>query len=273
MTTGTLAVRPATPADKDAVIALSRAISRDDYIPEVYDDWIQDKGDGGFFVVEEDGRLVACYSVEFPRPGQAYLEAMRVHPAVQGRGLGSDICRLQVEQAYAMGAEEIYLLSALDNAPAHRIVEKNGFRRGPAWLVCDGVKEPPLLPTGRARLAAPGEVPPRTDGVIAAAYTGWVVMSASADDGNQGEAGVVDGPDGVEGLMLFTPNEDGLLIRRLEGTPEAAAELLGLAAREMRERSLPCLSVSLPLEAEPLLAPLRLDSAATFRAYVFHHQR
>lgn len=272
MTTGMLTIRPATAADRDAVIALSRAISPDDYIPEVYDDWLQDPGGGGLFVVELDGRIVACYALEFPRPGQAYLEAMRVDPTVQGRGLGSKVCRLQVEQACAMGAQDICLLSALHNHPAHRIVEKNGFRKGDAWLVYDELKALPPLPVGRARLARPGEVPRRADGVIASRQTGWVVIRASDADWDQGETAVVSGPGGIEGFMLFTPTDYALLIRRLEGAPEAAADLLGLAVREMRERSLPCLSISLPLAAEPLLAPLRLDPAQGFRAYVFHHE-
>lgn len=272
MTTGTLYIRLATAADRDTVVALSRAISPDDYIPEVYDDWIQDASPGGFFVVELDGRIIACYAVEFPRPGQAYLEAMRVHPETQGRGIGSDICRMQVEQAYTLGAQDIYLLSALQNHPAHRIVEKNGFRKGEAWLVYDELEALPSLPVGRARLARPGEAPRKADGVIASRQIGWVVMRASAADWDQGETAVVSGPGGLEGLMLYTPNDDGLLIRRLEGSPEAAADLLGFAVRQMRERALPRLAISLPLSAEPLLAPLQLDPTQGFRAYVFHHE-
>lgn len=282
MSSTPFAMRRATPADREAVVALSRAVNPDDFIAHVYDFWMGGDGPDGLYLAEQEGRLVGCYALEFHGPGQAYFLAMRIHPEAQGKGIGSLFCRAQVEQALSVGAEDIYLFSVLDNQRAHRTVAKNGFVNRGAWLVYDAVKElPASLPTGGARwaTAADAEAIARfrqersdgaLDGVIASPYTGWAIRTEEPGEWDLAQTALVEGADGLAGVMLLRPSEEDLLVRWLDGSPAAVADLLGLACAQRGE--LP-LSLSLPLAREPLLAPLGLDPEAAFRAYVFHFPR
>ncbi len=282
MSTATLHVRRATPADREAVIALSRAVSAHDFIEYGFDDWVAYAEPDGFFVAEQDGRMIGCYCLEFHAEGQAYFFAMRIHPGAQGKGIGTEFCRLQVEQARAAGAREIYLLSVLENLRAHRTVEKNGFVNCGAWLVYDELKQiPPQPPVERARWATVDDGPAierfrrarsngLLDGVIASRHSGWAVVTEGPEDWEIPKIAVVDGETGLVGLMLVSTTETGLLLRWLDGTPEAAADLLALLVRRMAGEGHAELGLSLPLSAEPLLVPLGLDPAEAFRAYVFH---
>jgi len=282
MSTAIMQVRRATPADKDEVVALSRAISEHDFIADGFDDWVASPGPDGFYVAEQDGRIVGCYCLEFHAEGQAYFFAMRIHPGAQGRGIGTEFCRLQVEQARAAGAREIYLFSVLDNHRAHRTVEKNGFVNRGAWIVYDAVKQiPPQPPVKRARWATPDDAPAierfrraRTHGplagVIASPGSGWAVVTEGPTDWRPEQIALVDGEAGLQGLMLVTPTDDGPLLRWLDGSPEAAADLLALFAKRLADDGHAAMGLSLPEAAEPLLTPLGLDPAGAFRAYVFH---
>lgn len=282
MTTTTFAVRRATPADKDEVIALSRAVSEHDFIAEIYDFWMTSDGPDGFYVAEQEGRIIGCYCLEFPDPDQAYFYAMRIHPHLQGKGIGSRFCRLQVEHARSLGATDIFLLSVTDNQRAHRTVEKNGFVNRGGWIIYDGLRKFRAQPAPhRARPARPEDGPlverfrreresGSLAGVIAAPYVGWTVKRMTPDDWDLANVAVVEGDTGLDGVMLLSDIREGLLIRWLDGTPEATADLIAYAVGRMEEKGQEALSLSLPLAAEPLLAPLGLDPAEAFRAYVFH---
>ncbi|MFZ5823289.1 MAG: GNAT family N-acetyltransferase [Bacillota bacterium] len=285
MTTTTFAVRRATPSDKDEVIALSRAVDEHDFIAEIYDFWMTAEGPDGFYVAEQEGRIIGCYCLELPGPGQAYFYAMRIHPNAQGKGIGSQFCRLQAEQARSLGAEDIFLLSVTDNLRAHRTVEKNGFVNRGAWIIYDGLREIPVQPAPHRARPALAEDGPRVErfrreratgplaDVISAPYVGWTVKRMMNDDWELANVVVVEGKTGLDGVMLLSDTRDGLLIRWLDGTPEAAADLIAYGVERMGEKGQEALSLSLPQAAEPLLAPLRLDPAAAFRAYVFHLDR
>lgn len=285
MNTTTFAVRRAAPSDRDEVIALSRAISEHDFIPEVYDFWMTRTGPDGFYVAEQDGRIVGCYCLELPGPGQGYLYAMRIHPEVQGQGIGSQLCRMQVEQARSIGSTDLYLLSVLDNHRAHRTVEKNGFVNRGEWLVYDAVRGfPPQPPVRKARPALPEErgaiqrfrmereeLRGSLAGLICSHYIGWTIKTAAPEDWEPANVVVFPGESGLEGAMLLSDTDEGLLIRWLDGSAEAAADLLSFAVRRAAETGQSGLALSLPLASEPLLAPLGLNPADAFRAYVFHH--
>lgn len=209
MTTAAFAMRRATPSDKEDVVALTRAISEHDFVADIYDWWMTATGPDGFYVAEQDGRIIGCYCLEFPGPGQAYLYAMRIHPEVQGQGIGSRFCRLQVEQARAAGAEDIFLLSVLDNHRAHRTVEKNGFVNQGPWLVYAGLKELPPQPSVRAaRPATPADLPDvarfrqETEGgplagMIASPDSAWAVRRMTGEDWDVANLVVVPGRNGL----------------------------------------------------------------------------
>jgi GNAT superfamily N-acetyltransferase len=275
-------MRRATPADKAAVLALSHAVDPEDYIPYLYDDWMAAAEPEGLYVAEQDGRIIGCHAVEFPAPHEAYFWAMRIHPEVQGKGIGSRYCQAQVAHAAAAGARSIYLLSVIDNVRAHRTVEKNGFVNRGAWLIYDELKGLRVTgAAGAARPARPEDLPRLeryrralpADGlsdVICAPSNPWTVMTMTPSDWSTGDLVVVDGAQDFAGVMLLRLTGTAVLIRRLEGTPEAARELLAYAVALAGRSDRLTLALSLPARSEPLLAPLELDPAQAFRAYVFH---
>jgi len=96
----------------------------------------------------------------------------------------------------------------------------------------------------------------------------WAVEDLVVVDGEAG--------GGLAGCMLLRQIDwDGppqLYIRRLEGTPEAAAALLDYARAWGGARGLEHWCLSLPARCEPLLAPLGLDSAKCERWYMFEYE-
>ncbi|MHB0886344.1 MAG: GNAT family N-acetyltransferase [Bacillota bacterium] len=129
-----LTYRRATEADKPAMLALAAAVDPDDYLPWVIDGYLKERP-GGFYVTEDEGGgLLALASITFIRPGQAFLRAMRVHPEAQGKGVGTEFTRFQVDEAERLGARAVRLLTAEDNLAVHRLAgEKLGFTLRGRW--------------------------------------------------------------------------------------------------------------------------------------------
>jgi GNAT superfamily N-acetyltransferase len=275
-------VRRATPADKESVLALARAIDPEDWIPEEYDSFMTEQPPGGLFVAEMDGRAVACYHVGLVAPGEAYLKAMRVDPQMQGRGLGSLLARAQVEQIRAIGPHNIHLISRTDNVPAHRAVMRAGFQAEGEWIVS------PDLPVADLSLSAPQKArPARPEDqaefgqclqelgprplrhLLCTPDSPHTVRNVQPEDWAPAHTVVVDGPLGVIGLMTLSFADGRALIRRLEGSPEVVADLLAYAVAEARRKECKELAVGLPAYCEPLLAPLGVAPEAWLRNYVF----
>ncbi|HEY3367542.1 MAG TPA: GNAT family N-acetyltransferase [Symbiobacteriaceae bacterium] len=273
-------LRRATPADRNAVTAIVEAFDPHDWVRDEFDTMLTVKPPAGLFVAEQAGQVFACHSVEFPGPGDAYLSAMRLHPSYQGKGLGTLLCRAQVEQVRAAGGENIFLLSKVTNTPAHQTVAKNGFENRGEWVVYDGLNPVALPDPKKARPGRPQDLVKvlrfrheqetgTLGSVIASSYSAWVVKTLRDSDWNPERMAVVEGGKTLEGLMLYNIHDGRLLIRRLEGTPAAAADLLAYAARESARHECKAWSIGLPKSAEPLLAPLNLDPEAAFYPYVF----
>jgi GNAT superfamily N-acetyltransferase len=98
---------------------------------------------GECWVVEADGRIVACVTIHPPganddcryyrRPGVASLHQLAVDPDHQGQGLSRRLLEHACERAVELGASEL----ALDTAePATRLVElyeRRGFAIVDRW--------------------------------------------------------------------------------------------------------------------------------------------
>lgn len=272
-------MRLAEPADKEAVVRLARAIDPEDYIPEMFDHAVAGQW---LYVAEQAGRVIGCHAFEWPQPDQQYLFAMRIDPAMQGKGIGSAYCRAQLELAKQAGARQVWLTSLVTNLPAHRTVEKNGFVKRGEWIAHDQLPVE-MLPAGptRARAGRPSDLallaPFRAlflGDVMASTDGAYAVASTVDSDWRVEELVVVDGEEGaLAGAMLLREIEwdDQLYIRRLEGTPEAALELLKHAGAEAQRRGKKLWTVSLPARAEHLLAPTGVDPTKAFRVFAFQY--
>jgi GNAT superfamily N-acetyltransferase len=272
-------MRLARPEDKAAVTEIAFAIDPEDYVPEFFDEFV---AGGRFWVAEQDGRVIGCHAHDWAVPGQMYLFAMRLDPAMQGKGIGSAYCRAQIERGVQLGARELWLNSVVGNVVAHRTVEKNGFVKRGEWICYDQlpVDMLPPGPSAKARAGRSADLPLLAP--FRALFLGDVMggpddpyHTASARDEDWVPEDLVvveDGDGGLAGAMLLreTPWAP-LYVRRLEGTPEAAAELLSYAGAEGRRRGKQVWAVSLPARAEHLLAPAHVDPAKAFRTYAFQH--
>lgn len=276
-------MRRATPGDRDAVVALCNAISDEDWVPQEYDRLMAEQEPRGLYVAEASGELVGIYHLHLTTPTEAYFSAMRISPSHQGRGIGSQFCRAQIEHALSVGATRIYLLSQVDNLPAHRTVMRNGFRNIGPWLIYGEIPSlPDPGPPRRARAARPHDLNgleelarrnriSEVDDLICIPETVYIVREMRRDDWEIDNTLVAEGDGGLEGALLYSVEDSWLSIRRLLGGFEVAHDLLALLARRASNLGLQGWSVGLPAHVEPLLHPLQLNPADAFRAFVFRY--
>ncbi|MBI3964591.1 MAG: GNAT family N-acetyltransferase [Chloroflexi bacterium] len=126
---GALAIRSATPADREAVLVFCQTgWNGGDYIEHVWDEWLNDP-DGRLIVATESERPVALVHMGRLSPRESWFQGLRVDPAVRQRGLATLLTEQLVRIAQSDGAKEIRLATSATNAPVHRMMAKLGFRR------------------------------------------------------------------------------------------------------------------------------------------------
>jgi putative acetyltransferase len=85
---------------------------------------------GRFWVVEEDGRLVASIGVApAPDPGRVLLQKLYVARSARRKGLGSRLVGLVEAEALTRHASAIELWTDTRFEPAHRLYESLGYAR------------------------------------------------------------------------------------------------------------------------------------------------
>ncbi len=120
-------VRPARPSDKAPLMSFIKDVwGGHDYIPKVWDDWLNDKR-GKMFVVEVDGVPVGMNRVRFLEDGSAWFEGVRVHPSFRGKGLASMLGENSMKFAKEKGVRIFRLTSGSHNKVAHRQIGRIRF--------------------------------------------------------------------------------------------------------------------------------------------------
>ena len=121
--------RPALRKDTEEVMELSSHIwDGGDYIPMVWEDWLVDP-DGFLGVAEMGGHVVGIFKLTKFTDREWYLEGLRVHPDVQGRGIAAHIHDYVVETWRRMGSGIIRLTTGSYNVKVHQMCERTGFKR------------------------------------------------------------------------------------------------------------------------------------------------
>jgi GNAT superfamily N-acetyltransferase len=124
----TILVRKALPSDKESLMSFIKDIwGGHDYIPQVWDDWLEDQS-GRMFVVEVDGVPVGMNRVRFLGDGTAWFEGARVHPKFRGKRLASMLGENSMRVAQDRGITTFRLTSGSNNRAAHRHVARMRFR-------------------------------------------------------------------------------------------------------------------------------------------------
>jgi GNAT superfamily N-acetyltransferase len=119
-------LRPAQPADTDAVLALNHAIyGADDYLPGDWQEWLAD--DASVTVAILDGAVVGLIHCVMLTADEAWLEGVRVAPAAQGRGIATALVQHAIQQARSHHAAVIRASTEETNAAMRSVLHGSGF--------------------------------------------------------------------------------------------------------------------------------------------------
>jgi ribosomal protein S18 acetylase RimI-like enzyme len=151
-------VRPAQPADHDAIGALSVAAYRGDgqtadghpYEAHLSDVAARARVAEVLVAVDEPtGQVLGAVTfvlagtplAEVSRPGEAEFRMLAVAPGAQGRGVGEALARACVERAAAHGCTGVAICVRDFAASARRLYDRMGFERAPDrdWSPLPGV--------------------------------------------------------------------------------------------------------------------------------------
>ena len=121
--------RPALPKDTEQVMELCSHIwDGGDYIPQVWHEWLADP-QGLLGVAELRGQVVGVFKLTKFQDQEWYLEGLRVHPDVQGKGIAGHIHEYVVETWRKMGSGTVRLVTHSENVKVHHMCEQSGFQR------------------------------------------------------------------------------------------------------------------------------------------------
>jgi GNAT superfamily N-acetyltransferase len=126
-----LLIRPARPEDRDPVFAISATVwEGHDYLPQVWDRWIDERADRGYLlVVECDDQVVAIQHTAIQPMGVAWMEGIRVHPDFRQRGIAGRLLEQALIEAPRHGCRRARLSTASLNQASSKAAENNGFRQ------------------------------------------------------------------------------------------------------------------------------------------------
>jgi GNAT superfamily N-acetyltransferase len=102
-----MTVREATPEDYEDVVAFTTDTwdELDDYIPDVYHEWLDEQGDGRMTLVADAGEDIAGIAqTVILSPTEAWSQGMRVNPAYRGQGISRAITEALFDWAGNQGA-------------------------------------------------------------------------------------------------------------------------------------------------------------------------
>ena len=115
--------------DLDAVLGFCLRIWQErDYSKKTWTDW-QGNRKRRVWIAEEDKTPIGIIRGEILSPTEAWMEGLRVDPDSHSRGVGSKLYSALFDDLRNHGMRAIRTLTAIDNRPAQRLVEKHGFIR------------------------------------------------------------------------------------------------------------------------------------------------
>jgi GNAT superfamily N-acetyltransferase len=227
-----LHIRPAHPADRDAVVAMVATVwGGDDYVPYVWDEWLTDPA-GPLLVGELAGRPVAIAKLTEIAPGEDWFGGLRVDPQMRGRGFARAMLRRCAEVSRQRGAHALRYLTDEDNPTMHRMGDELGFRLAyaPAWYraparagVSGAIAVPPeRLAQLRADLAR-SPLLARTARLYS--YEWYVFELTEARLREHLARGEVLALPDEDAWAIAIPREAGVWLAHVEGSPAALERL------------------------------------------------
>lgn len=163
-------VRNATPGDADAVIDFTRRIWTDrggDYLPHVYQDWIENDGDGQqtFVVDGGDDEIAGIVQAVMLSGHEAWFQGMRVNPDYRHEGVSAALNDASFDWAAERGATVGRIMVFSWNAAGLGTARAAGFDPGIEFRWAHPDPDPDALATIDAAASVTGDV--------AAAWSHW----------------------------------------------------------------------------------------------------
>jgi GNAT superfamily N-acetyltransferase len=134
-------VRRADARDTAAVVAFTRTTWDGwDYLPDVWASWLEAR-DGAVFAAEAaaegaetaHGRPIAVGRVALLSPSEAWMEGLRVDPAVRGRGVATAFQAAELNWAQAQGATIVRYTTGETNEASLHLGARHGFAVVGRW--------------------------------------------------------------------------------------------------------------------------------------------
>lgn len=224
-------------------MAMSKMIwGGSDYLPLIWDKWLADDK-GVLLTATLDGLPVGVSKVSVLAPGEIWLEGLRLHPDLHGKGLVKQINRIGFREAMKLNPKSIRYSTGAGNAASRHLGELRGF-----WMVARANWLWGKSLPGKPRLGRPAG-PSELDSVrryVAASECfeasgglcprGWK-FPALTDRRirsliRQARVLVAGGRRDIEGIAIYDIGEidDDVCLGYLDGSDEVMAEL----ARDVR---------------------------------------
>ncbi|MBX3085856.1 MAG: GNAT family N-acetyltransferase [Anaerolineae bacterium] len=128
-TLATLTIRRAQESDRADIESIAGQIWRGmDYLPMMFDRWLAD-AEGAFYIAEFEDRVVGTAKLSRLSDGEWWLEGLRVHPDLQGQGIGRRLHHAAIEQALQIGSGVLRFSTDEDYPPTHHYAAETGFVR------------------------------------------------------------------------------------------------------------------------------------------------
>ncbi len=237
-------VREAKREDRPHVEEIARLTwEGHDYLPRVFDSWLED---GHFYVIEEDGKVVATAKLTLLPCGVGWMEGLRVHPSYRGRGLARALHEFLISVGREMSSRgelrSLMYATYVKNEASIHLGEVTGFRVVKRFY---HLSKEPERPGVEIR-----EVEPRLPQLYLVPV-GWRFVRRCGDTLDWLKERVRAYEDGSgffvpkEPTTSFTPFDYGEVIEALKGMEE-------LASRERRK-----VNIMVPEERSEVVSKLR----------------
>jgi len=221
-------VRAARPGDRRAVRDLCDRIWDDDYVADVFVDWVRDRR-GRLWVACIDDKVVGVAKLTLLGDHEAWLHGLRVDPRHRRLGVATALFEHRLRRARRLGARVARLDTSENNAAVRRMASRRGFRvvgrygyfRRPARS-----GEPPRR-ARPAEIAALWRLTRESDGLLHDAYTRRHIARADiARATRDGCCVVADGSSGAAAVAIVAPHRERLGVAFLAGRGRPLVALL-----------------------------------------------
>jgi len=121
--------RPARQSDTEDVMELTSTIwEGDDYVPEVWAEWLVDP-EGMLAVAEHEDRVIGLGKLTWLAPGEWWLEGLRTHPEFEGHGVASHLHEFLLNFWLQNGDGVLRLATASFRKSVQHLCERTGFEK------------------------------------------------------------------------------------------------------------------------------------------------